>query len=70
MDFLSTWVLNYKYITITRQTNSINLNKSYTLKHGNNGEIMKTWFSMKCQTRKYFFQELRIIFLVSEFHIQ
>ena len=27
------------------------------LKHGNNVEVMKTWFSMNCQTKKHFFQE-------------
>ena len=29
------------------------------LKHKNKAEIMKTWFSMKFQNRKYFFQELK-----------
>ena len=46
------------YHSITGQTNWINFNK---LKHGNNTEIMKTWFSMNCQTRTYFFQEFKYI---------
>ena len=32
------------------------------LKHGNNMGIMKTWFSMICQTRNYIFQEFKHIF--------
>ena len=57
------------YHSITRQTNWINLNKLNTLKHGNNAEVMKTWFSMNCQTKKHFFQEFKY-FLASEFRIQ
>ena len=58
------------YHSITRQTNWINLNKLNKLKHGNNVEIMKTWFSMNCQTRKYFLQEFKCLFLASQFRIQ
>ena len=39
-----------KHLSITKLINYINLNKLNTLKHGNNLEIVKTWFSMK-----YFF---------------
>ena len=39
------------------------------LKHGNNTEIMETWFSIKCQSRKYFLQELKY-FLASDFRVQ
>ena len=49
------------YHSVTRQTNWINLDKLNTLKHENNMEIMKTYFSMNCQTRKYFFQKLKYI---------
>ena len=52
------------YHSITRQTNCIHLNKLYTLQHGNNAEIFKTWFLMQCQTRKYFFQELKYFFSI------
>ena len=47
------------YHTITRQTNWINLLKLNTLNHGNNGEFMKTWFSMNCRTRKHFLQKFK-----------
>ena len=58
------------YHFITRQTNCINLNKINTLKHGNNVEIMKTWFSMKCQTRNTFLAfEFRIA-LLSLLHLK
>ena len=40
------------------------MNKRNTLKHENNAEIMKTWFSMNCQTRKYLFQELKYFFSI------
>ena len=39
---------------------------NYTHRHGNTAEVVKTWFSMECQTRKYFFQELKY-FLASDF---
>ena len=39
-----------------------------TLKHGNNAEIVKTSFSMKCETRKYFFQELKYVFSIGVSH--
>ena len=39
------------YHSTTSQTNWINLNKLNTLEHGNNAEIMKTWFYMNYQTR-------------------
>ena len=32
------------------------------LKHGTNVEILKTWFSMKCQAKKYNFRELKYFF--------
>ena len=57
------------YHSITRQTNWINLNKLNTLKLENNVEVMKTWFSIHCQTKKHFFQEFKY-FLASEFCIQ
>ena len=41
---------------------SLILNKLNALKYGNNTEIMKTWFSMKCRTKKYFLQGLKFIF--------
>ena len=50
------------------QTNCIGLNSLHTLKHGNNAEIVKTWFSLKCQTRKYFFQELKYFFSIRVSH--
>ena len=56
------------YHSITRQTNYINLNKLNTLKHGNNAEIMNTRFPMKCQARKYFFQELKYFFGIGVSH--
>ena len=59
MDFLSTYVLNYLHITTPPLDKLINLNKLNTLKHGNNAEVMKTWFSMNCQTKKHFFQEFK-----------
>ena len=52
------------YHSNTRQTNCINLNKLNTLKHGNNAGIKKTWFSIKYQIRKYFFQELKYFFSI------
>ena len=50
MDLLSTYVLNYSHIT----TPSLDrlMNKLNTLKHGNNADILKAWFSKNCQTRK------------------
>ena len=54
--------------SITRQTNCINLNKLNTLKHRNNAEMMKTWFSIKCQTREYFFQQLKYFFSMRVLH--
>ena len=39
------------------------------LKHGNNAEVMKTWFSMNCQTKKQFFQEF-IYFLALESRVR
>ena len=57
------------YHSIIRHHYCINLNKLITLKYENNVEMMKTWFSMKCQTRNYFFQELKY-FLAMEFYIQ
>ena len=65
---LSIYVLNY-ITTITRHTNCINLNKLNTLKHRHNAEIVKTWFSMKFHTKKYFLQESKY-FLASEFRMQ
>ena len=53
---------------IARQTNCINLNKPNTLKHGNNAENVKTWFSMNCQTEKYFLQELKYFFSIEVSH--
>ena len=41
------------------------MNKLDTLKHGNNGEIMKTWFSIKCQARNAFSRSWNT-FLASE----
>ena len=38
------------------------------LKHGNNAEIMKTWFSMNCQTTKYLFQEFKYFFGIGVSH--
>ena len=38
------------------------------LKHGNNAEIMKTWFSMNCQTRKYLFKEFKYFFSIGVSH--
>ena len=32
------------------------------LKHGSNAEIMKNWFSINCQTKKYLFQEFKYFF--------
>ena len=34
------------------------------LKHENNAEIMKTWFSMNYKTRKYSFQEFKYFFSI------
>ena len=61
LSFYVRFKLQTYYHSITRRTNYISLNKLNTLKHGNNVEILKTFkfFSMKCQTRKYFFQELK-----------
>ena len=56
------------YHSITRQTNWINLNKPNTLKRGNHAEIMKVWFSMNCQTKKYFFQEFKYFFSIGVSH--
>ena len=56
------------YHSIIRQTNWINLNKLNTLTYGNNAEIMKTWFSMNCQTIKCFFQEFRYFLIIGVLH--
>ena len=60
--------LHAYYHPIIRQTNCINLKKLNRLKHENNAEFMKTRFSMKCQTRKYFFQELKYFFTIGVSH--
>ena len=53
MDFVSTYVLKYLHIPLYHETDKlINLNKLNMLRHGNDAEILKTWFSMNCQTRK------------------
>ena len=38
------------------------------LKHRNNAEIMKTWFSMNCQTKKYLFHEFKYFFSIRVLH--
>ena len=56
MDFPSTYVLTTSILSLHHKIDKlINLNKLNTLKHGNNTEILKTWFSMNCQTMKYLF---------------
>ena len=49
-------------------TDCIGLNKLHTLKHGDNAESVKTWFSMKCQTSKYFSQKLKYFFSIRVLH--
>ena len=44
------------------------MGKLNTLKYGNNAEIMETWFSMKFEARKYFFQELKYFFSIGVSH--
>ena len=65
MDFLSTYVLTTYILPLHHKIDKlINLNKLNTLKHGNNTEILKTWFSMNCQTTKYLFQEFKYFFSI------
>ena len=69
LSILARFKLLTYYHSITKQTNWIKLNKLNTLKHGNNAEVMKTWFSMNCQSKKHFFQNIKYI-LASDFCIQ
>ena len=56
MDFLSTYVLTTYILPLYHKIDKlINLNKLNTLKHGNNTEILETWYSMNFQTMKYLF---------------